>query len=56
MAQRSTIYKRLWKRRAEEGDRNIEYDGLVSSTGRSRSGVGWSGVELLCDGWGLTTK
>jgi len=28
MAQRSTIYRRLWKRRAEEGDRNIEYNRL----------------------------
>jgi len=29
---------------------------ILSSTGRSRSGVGRSGVELLRNGWGLTTK
>jgi len=32
-----------------------EYDAL-SRTGRSRSGVGQSGVELLRNRWGLTTK
>jgi len=30
--------------------------GVVSSTERNRSKVGWSGVELLQNGWVLTIK